>query len=310
MKIKFWGVRGSIACPGPDTIKYGGNTSCIEIRLQELEKRFIIDAGSGIRELGNFMLKNDLPKGPINSTIFFTHTHWDHISGFPFFAPIYIPGTRLKIYGPDFSKKDTLKEVVGGQLTYKYFPVQHQELASDIEYIGLKQGKVDLADENLTVTTKYLNHPVLCLGYRFEYKGIIFCTAYDTEPFTNSFVTGPEDPSCNKKMVEEGESIAEKKRADMEKFFENADLLIHDAQYTKKEYLNSKKGWGHSPIEDAISSAKNANVKRLALFHHEPLYTDSKLDKLSETLCHKEYTGDMDVFFAKEGMEIDLTENN
>ncbi len=115
MRVKFWGVRGSIACPGPLTVKYGGNTPCLELRFEGIDRSIIIDAGSGIRELGNSMMVHDLPKGPIQTEIFLTHTHWDHIMGFPFLTPIYVPGARLKVYGPISFESDTLEKIVGGQ---------------------------------------------------------------------------------------------------------------------------------------------------------------------------------------------------
>ncbi len=306
MKIKFWGVRGSIPCPGPNTVKYGGNTSCLELRFNDPERLIIIDAGSGIRELGNFMMGNDLPKGPINTKIFLTHTHWDHIMGLPFFTPIYIPGTKLTIYGPVSYEDDTLQDIVGGQLTYRYFPVRQVELASEIEYVELKEGLVNLGSDDIHLTTKYLNHPILCLGYRFEHQGKVFCTAYDTEPFQNIFCTDPNDPSYDETMAQEGEIVAREENEKLEEFFKGADLLIHDAQYTQEEYEASKAGWGHTSIEFAIKSAKKAGVKRLVLFHHEPLYLDTKLDELTERYCNSDFSGDMEVSFAREGMEIEL----
>ena len=181
MRLRFWGVRGSIPCPGSQTVKYGGNTPCIELRLSEPDRLIILDAGSGIRELGNHLMANDMSKGPLDTELFLTHTHWDHIMGFPFFTPIYIPGVKLKVYGPVTHEYESLESIVGGQLTYRYFPVRHVELAADISYEHLKEGVFDLGG-GLILHTKYLNHPVLCLGYRFEYRGRVFCTVYDTEP--------------------------------------------------------------------------------------------------------------------------------
>jgi len=198
MKIKFWGVRGSIPCPGPNTVKYGGNTSCLEIWFEDIERLIIIDAGSGIRELGNDIMTREMVKSGIRTEILLTHTHWDHIMGFPFFTPIYIPGAKLKVFGPVTYENETLEETVGGQLTYRYFPVRQAELAAEIEYISLKEEKLDLGD-GINLITKYLNHPVMCLGYRFEYKGKIFCTAYDTEPFQNVFYNDPKDPSYDER---------------------------------------------------------------------------------------------------------------
>jgi phosphoribosyl 1,2-cyclic phosphodiesterase len=305
MKIKFWGVRGSIPCPGPHTMKYGGNTACIELRFGDTDRLIIIDAGSGIRELGNYLMVHDLRKGPIKTEILLTHTHWDHITGFPFFAPIYVPGTELKIYGPVTYEDETLEDIVGGQLTYRYFPVRQAELASKIEYFDLKESRMDFND-GMTITTKYLNHPILCLGYRFEYRGKILCTAYDTEPFRNVFCNDPNDPSYDELIACEGEEVAGEENQRVEKFFSDADLLIHDAQYTQKEYESSKVGWGHSSFEHTIEAAKRAKVKRLAFFHHEPLRTDAQIDELSKRYCSPDYSGDMTVFFAREGTQIEL----
>ena len=138
MKVRFWGVRGSIPSPGPTTQKYGGNTACIELRVGPDDRIIIIDAGSGIRSLGNSLMANDLPKGAIKADIFLSHTHWDHIMGYPFFTPIYIPGTKLKVHGPVSFEEDPLEDVVGGQMKYRYFPINLGELASDIEYVRLK----------------------------------------------------------------------------------------------------------------------------------------------------------------------------
>jgi len=306
MKIKFWGVRGSIPIPGPDTVKYGGNTSCIEIRFNGIKRPIIIDAGSGIRELGNHMMLNDLPNGPIITDLFLTHTHWDHIMGFPFFTPIYLKDTRLKVYGPASFENDTLKNIIGNQMSHRYFPIRQAELASKIDYIELKEGPLKSRDDNISITTKWLNHPVLCLGYRFEYQDKVVCTLYDSEPFQNIFSTGPEDPSYDETMAVEGEKTAQMQNKLLENFFKNADLVIRDAQYTEEEYQASKKGWGHTSMEYAIESTKNAGVKRLALFHHEPTYSDKKLDELTKKFCSPDTTGNMEIFFAKEGMEIIL----
>jgi len=305
MRVKFWGVRGSIPCPGPGTVKYGGNTACIELRFPESDRLIIIDAGSGIRELGNFMMANDLPNGPLRADIFLTHTHWDHIMGFPFFTPIYVPGSRLKVHGPVSYEGDTLEGIVGGQLTYRYFPVRQAELAASIEYIVLKEDHFDLGD-GITLTTKYLNHPILCLGYRFTCGGKVFCSAYDTEPFRNLFCTDPEDPSYDETMASEGALVAMEQNGVLEQFFDGADLLVHDSQYTEEEYRGKFVGWGHSSFEHAIAAANRAGVRRMALFHHDPVRTDAQIDVLREKYCGGGAPGETEVFFAREGMEIEL----
>ncbi|MCK5230451.1 MAG: MBL fold metallo-hydrolase, partial [Desulfobulbaceae bacterium] len=289
---------------GPNTVKYGGNTVCIELRIKETDRLIIIDAGSGIRELGNYMLGHDLPKGPIKTEIYLTHTHWDHIMGFPFFPPIYIPKTKLKIYGPVSYEQDTLEKIVGGQLTYRYFPVREAELGAEIEYIQLKEGSFDLGD-GITLITKYLNHPILCLGYRFEYRGKVFCTCYDTEPFQNLFSTDPEDPSYDEAMAEEGAMVAEEQNKSVENFIAGANLLVYDTQYTLEEYA-SKVGWGHSSFEYAIAAANRAGVKSMAFFHHEPMRTDAQIDELAEFYCEPGKYGPTRTFFAREEMEIEL----
>ncbi len=305
MNIKFWGVRGSIPCPGPDTIKYGGNTACIEISLKNPDRLIILDAGSGIRELGNALMGRILSEGPLNLEIFLSHTHWDHIMGFPFFTPLYIPGTTVKVYGPVSCGSSPLENVVGGQLTYEYFPVRQTELAAEITYIELQEGCYDLGN-GVILKVQYLNHPLLCLGYRFEYHDKVLCTAFDTEPFRNIFCNDPEDASYDANMALEGEEVAQQENQRLEAFYRNADLLIHDAQYTSQEYSSSKIGWGHSSAEHAIETAQKANAKRLALFHHDPMRTDKEIDALSAQFCKNTANGKLGVFFAREGMEISL----
>ncbi|NNL78286.1 MAG: MBL fold metallo-hydrolase [Desulfobacterales bacterium] len=303
MIIKFWGVRGSIPSPGPHTVRYGGNTLCLELRLRNPDRLIIIDAGSGIRELGDSLSHRHPNNGHVKADIFLTHTHLDHILGLPFFSPIYNAKTHLKIYGPVTCEEDILKDVIGGQLSYRYFPVRQHELAANIEYIDLKEGIYDLGD-GISLTAKYLNHPLLSLGYRVEYRGKVICTAYDTEPFYNVFNTDPAAPSYDEILVAEGEIAAQEENRRMEEFFYGADILIHDGQYTQAEYESGKKGWGHSPIEYAVEAAKRAMVKRLAICHHDPLRTDSQIDALSHTICSADTNGSVEFFFAREGMEV------
>lgn len=305
MKIKFWGVRGSIPCPGPLTMKYGGNTSCIEVRFPDIDRLIIIDCGTGIRELGNFMMVHDLPNGPMRADIFLSHTHWDHIMGFPFFTPIYIPGTKLKVYGPVSYENDSLEKIVGGQLTYRYFPVRQTELAADITYFDLKEGEFDLGD-GITLKTKYLNHPILSLGYRIEYKGKVFCTAYDTEPYTNIFVTDPDDPSYDEAMAVEGELVARDQNEALNRFIGDSDLLVYDCQYTQDEYFHGKVGWGHSYFDYVCPLAALHGVKSLALFHHDPMRTDEQLDELADLHCRSGHAGSPHIFVAREGVEFIL----
>ena len=305
MNVRFWGVRGSIPCPGPLTQKYGGNGACLELRVGQENRLVIIDAGSGIRQLGNHLMQHELPKGPIRAEIFLTHTHWDHIMGFPFFIPIYVPGSRLKVYGPVSFEDDTLEDVVGGQMKYRYFPVNMGELRSEIEYVRLKEEAGREYGNGLVLTTKILNHPITALGYRFDYQGKSFCTCYDFEPFRNLFITDPDHPEYDEAMALEGEEVAREQNQAVENFFAGADLLVHDSQYTEAEFA-TRVGWGHSTFEYAIAAANRAGVKRLALFHHDPDRTDEQMDALAATYCEPGRFGDTEVFFAREGQLVEL----
>lgn len=308
IKLKFWGVRGSIPCPGVDTVKYGGNTACLELRFVRgtEEKTIIVDAGSGIRALGNHLIAQDLPNGSLHLDLLITHTHWDHIMGFPFFAPIYIPGTRLNIYGPVTYESEGLDKIVGSQLSYRYFPIKQSELAAEIQYFPLKECTMEL-DRGVKVSSKYLNHPILCLGYRFEFEGRTIVTAYDTEPFRNLFTTDPADPSYDESAAVEGDLVAREENEKLRRFIEGADVLIHDSQYTNAEYHRSYLGWGHSSFEHVINTAHLAGVKRLYHFHHDPLRTDAQLDALITGYRNTiKGRSALEIYLAREGEEITI----
>lgn len=306
MKLKFWGVRGSIACPGPDTVYYGGNTACLEIKFEDLNRHIIIDAGSGIRLLGHEIVKNNRDRSPFKADIFITHTHWDHIMGFPFFDPIYHEGTELNIYGPVTYEEDTLEQVVGDQLRYRYFPVLHSDLAAKLKYFQIGETQIDLGD-GILVKTKFLNHTLLCLGYRFEYGGKSICTAFDTEPFRNLFAGNRNSPDFDPDLFAEGERATSEENQKLVDFFRSSNILIHDAQYTESEYASDKQGWGHSYFEHAIKNAVSAGVDKLFFFHHDPYRTDDELRCLEPGLLDsmKDKPGP-ELFMAREGDEIEL----
>lgn len=301
MELKFWGVRGSIPSPGRHTLKYGGNTSCIELRIGPQRRLVIIDAGTGLKHLGDALMAHDIKNGPLDADLFLTHTHWDHIMGFPFFTPIYIPGTKLRIHGTVTHENHSLEKVFEHQLSYRYHPVRRSELSAEITYHTLKEERIDLG-YGLTVQTKYLNHPVLCLGYRFEYNGKKICTAYDTEPFRNVFPTDPEDPDYDSFAAEEGEKTVKEETEKLLNFFKGSDILIHDSQYTEREYKQSKVGWGHSSFEQSINEAHKSGIKKLILFHHDPLRKDEDLTKLLSKY-KKSIAGktSLELYIAEEG---------
>ena len=301
--VRFWGVRGSIPCPGYSTVQFGGNTTCLEIRADK--RLIIIDLGTGVKPLGDFLVLNDFKSGiPLDLDVFISHTHWDHIMGFPMFTPIFIPGTKMRIRGPVSYNDDTLASIIGDQLSYRYWPVRQSELAAKIEYQELKETTLDMGD-GLKLTTKYLNHPILCLGYRFDYNGKSIVTAFDHEPFRNLFPTDPNDPNYDEVAAVEGETAAKEENERVSRLFTGADILIHDTQYNVNEFMKHL-GWGHSAYEYAIGAAKKAGVKRLVLFHHDPNSNDEKLEALEKKYKDEiKKESDMEIIMAREGSVIE-----
>ena len=292
MRIRFWGTRGSLAKPGPSTVRYGGNTSCVEVRAAD-GTLIILDCGTGAHDLGRSLVASG--ERPIRGHLLLTHTHWDHIQGFPFFAPLFIPGNEWDVYAP-LGLGQRLEDTLAGQMEYEYFPVTLGQLDATIRYHELHEGAFDLGA--VQVTARYLNHPGLALGYRLEAGGVAVVYATDHEPHSRH---QPEvaDPAQLVPVHREDQQHVE--------FLAGADLVIHDAQYTLEEYP-SKLTWGHSPAELAVDFALAAGVKRLALFHHDPLRDDAALDQLVETCRRRVVTGGLDVFAAAEGQTIELAE--
>jgi len=296
--VRFWGVRGSIPCPGPDTVIFGGNTSCLEIRADE--KLVIVDLGTGLRSLGGWLRENDQEKyGKIDADIFITHTHWDHIMGFPMFAPIYHKETNLRITGPLSYEEDSLKQIIEHQLSYRYWPVRATELAAHIEYRQINETTLDLGN-GLTVTGKYLNHPVSCMGYRFNYSGKSIAAVFDHEPFRNLFSAGPEEDGYDEQAAKEGEIAAAEENAKIADFLKGTDILIHDAQYTHDEYPRHV-GWGHASCEHALKSAEAAGSGKLVFFHHDPVHTDSRLEEIEKSYANSKTA---QIIMAREGMVL------
>jgi phosphoribosyl 1,2-cyclic phosphodiesterase len=305
LKVTFWGVRGSIPTPGYDMSRYGGNTLCVELEFSGCGRTLIIDAGSGIRRLGDQLRSRSGNSAGLSVDLLLSHTHLDHILGLPFFGPLYRRDTRLTLYGPAISPEDGLEQVIGGQLSYRYFPVRQIELAAQITYVDLREGVYDLGD-GILLTATYLNHPLLCMGYRIDWCGRAVCTAFDTEPFRNLFITDPEDPGYDEVMALEGEQAAREATRRMQSFFRDSDLLIHDGQYTEQEYRTGRAGWGHSSVEHAVWAAEAAGCRKLALIHHDPMRTDADLDVLGRYYSGVRPGSGLRVCFAHEGLSITL----
>jgi ribonuclease BN (tRNA processing enzyme) len=300
--VHFWGVRGSIPCPGRSTVEFGGNTACLEIRADE--RLIIVDLGTGVKPLGDNLMATELKKGPMDMDILITHTHWDHIMGFPMFTPLFVPSTKMRIMGPVSYNDDTLETVINDQLSYRYWPIRRSELAASIEYHELKETTLDMSG-GLKLITKYLNHPILCLGYRFEYQGKTIVTVFDHEPYRNLFPTDPEDPGYNEEAALEGQQAAKEENERILNFYSNADILIHDTQYGAAEF-EKHLGWGHSSYEYAIEASCLAGVKKLVLFHHDPNSKDEHLESLEQYYKNVAASKSaLEIIMAREGVTIE-----
>jgi phosphoribosyl 1,2-cyclic phosphodiesterase len=285
MHVRFWGTRGSIPKPGPTTARYGGNTPCIEVRSAR-GTLAILDSGTGLHSLGQSLMASGA-KG-IRGHILISHTHWDHIQGFPFFAPLFVPGNEWDIYGPK-GLGQSLRETLTGQMEHSYFPVSADQFNATVRYHDLLEGSLDL--EDIKVSTHYLNHPALTLGYRLEADGASVAYCCDHEPFSRTLATGP------------GELVGQD--LDHAKFVQGVDLLVHDAQFTGAEYAG-KAGWGHSPVDYVVKLARQARVKAIALIHHDPTRDDDALDRIVENArAGLEAAGSRpEIFAAAEGQVV------
>jgi phosphoribosyl 1,2-cyclic phosphodiesterase len=296
MDIQFWGVRGSIPSPGPDTAQFGGNTACVEVRC-EGEPLIILDAGTGIRKLGMEIMKDPSVQ---DIFLFLSHTHWDHIQGMPFFIPLFSPKYSIKMYGPAHYSKN-LQEILSLQMEYTYFPVRVEELAADISFNDITECQMNIG-AGITIKTKFVNHPVVCLSYRIECGGKSFTYLTDHEPYRNLFLEAAE---ANR---EEGAQVAQEQNAALIDFIAGSDLLCVDAQYTPEEY-RSRVGWGHSSVDDSYMLAREAHVKEMVIFHHDPDRSDADLQKILMGLQDRSWSPlseAIPVRLAREGQIITL----
>ncbi|MGZ4896511.1 MAG: MBL fold metallo-hydrolase [Candidatus Angelobacter sp.] len=277
MLVRFWGVRGSTPTPQSENLRYGGNTSCVEVRVNG--HIYVFDCGTGFRNLGKQLSLEQSGNGknghPINAHIFLSHFHWDHIQGIPFFSPLYNDRDNSFVFHSS-SRTRGLQQALEEQMADPYFPVNMSEMAAHRQFSNIDEGHTTL--DNCTVQSKWLNNPQGCLGFRMETQGKVIVYATDNEP---------GDPVFDKSV---------------RKLAEGADLLIYDAQYLPEEYAARKQGWGHSHWREAVNVVMESGAKELILFHHDPDHTDSCIDAVVRQA--REYYPK--VRAASEGMEIVL----
>jgi phosphoribosyl 1,2-cyclic phosphodiesterase len=293
MRLHFWGTRGSIATPGAGTVRFGGNTSCIELTTNA-GARLILDCGTGARLLGNHMMAT--ATGPISAAILLTHTHWDHIQGFPFFAPLFVPGNHFEVYGPEGCHL-SLHDTLSGQMDYHYFPVELNQLAARMNYQDLSEGSHQIG--GVTVLAQGMNHPSPTFGYRIEGDGVSVLYLSDHEPFSAEQVwRDGAQPGLLESILHNGDR-------EHAEYMKNADVVIHEAQYTPEEYP-AKKNWGHSTFAYVVELAAAARVRRLFLTHHDPTHDDAFMANVEQRARQlaQQLGSSMEVSCAYEGCDL------
>jgi len=294
LRVRFWGVRGSIPTPGARTTRFGGNTSCIEILGSS--ECVILDAGTGIRSLGAHLAGR---ARPLRAHILLSHTHWDHIQGFPLFAPIYEEGNEVFVYGPRALDK-SLHDAVMFQMQYSYFPVRGVELKAKLVFRELDEEKFSISDIDLE--TRSMNHPIRVLAYRFARAGKVGVYTGDNEPYYDVL---PSRPFRVETGIHRRSEFIQECNDRVTQFVKGCDLLIADSQYTDEEY-RTKKGWGHSSTGQALQLALDAGAKRIALFHHEPTHADAEMAAIHRDAVRRARAMNpkLQVLTAREGMTV------
>jgi phosphoribosyl 1,2-cyclic phosphodiesterase/CheY-like chemotaxis protein len=297
-RLKFWGVRGSIAAPGPETVYYGGNTACVEVRVNN--DIIVLDAGTGLRKLGLSLIA-EFKERPIHLNLLITHTHWDHIQGFPFFLPAYDPKNKITIYGFEGASQG-LQSTLSSQMESPYFPISMQQMPGYIAIRELKEMNLDIG--GVTVTAHFVNHPGMCAGYRLRTPDGSISYLPDVELFPRLRSRWKNDTNVVPRR--ERRTVPEEDRGLVE-FIRGSDILILDAQYDASEY-EQHTGWGHSCVEESVAFALNAGVKRLFLFHHDPDHTDEQISRMvaGARRMPAGRHSDLIIEAAREGCEIVL----
>jgi phosphoribosyl 1,2-cyclic phosphodiesterase/CheY-like chemotaxis protein len=293
-RIKFWGVRGSIPTPGPHTVHYGGNTSCVEVRADG--ELIVLDAGSGIRPLGT-QLRNEFKGKPINLSLLISHTHWDHIQGFPFFVPAYNPKNQVRILAFEGARKG-LEATLASQMESPYFPISMQQMPGNLYVQELKDMEFEVG--KVKMKASFMNHPGICVGFRIETSGGSVAYLPDNELFRRLRSSGGETGEHNT-------AFAERQDAKLIEFIRDCDVAIMDAQYDAQEYPDHV-GWGHSCVDDTVDVAMRAGVKHLFLFHHDPDHDDAHISRMLAGARQQaaENGSKMIVDAAREGLEVIL----
>lgn len=298
-RLKFWGVRGSIPSPGPETVFYGGNTSCVEVRVGK--DIIILDAGSGLRRLG-LALMEEFKNRPMQLNLLITHTHWDHIQGFPFFLPAYNPKNNVTIFGYEGASKG-LQGTLSSQMESPYFPISMQQMPGHIAIHELQEMKFNINE--IPVQSHFLNHPGNCTGYRLATPGGSISYLPDIELHQRLRERWDNDTALIAPNERETEPPEDR---DLIEFIRDSDVLIVDSQYNAREY-EEHVGWGHSCVEDSVAFALHANVKRLFLFHHDPDHTDEQISHMvaraRQMVARRR--SNLIVEAAREGFELILT---
>jgi phosphoribosyl 1,2-cyclic phosphodiesterase/CheY-like chemotaxis protein len=295
-RVKLWGVRGSIPVPGASTVRYGGNTSCVEVRADG--EIIILDAGSGIRLLGQ-SLEKEFGDRAMRLTLLITHSHWDHIQGLPFFQPAYNKKNEIRVLGYEGARAG-LAAALSGQMETPFFPITLNDVPSDIAIEELHE--FDFAIGRVKVRSKFLNHPGICAGYRLFTSSGSLAYLPDNEPYELLKLKQAERDGVS---VEAAHEYIAAERRKLIELIEGVDLLIIDSQYTDEEY-EQHVGWGHGSLSSVVALALDANVKRLLLFHHDPNHNDAMVDEMVEAARHiaVESGKPLEVDAAREGAEV------